>query len=343
VTGANRSEILGTLGTFGNSQPNLFLINPNGIIFGKNASLDVQGSFMGTTANGVQFGNLGNFSATNPQEVPLLTINPSALFVNQINKSAAIQNNSVAYAGTDPAGFDVYGLRVPDGKSLLLVGGNVSMDGGELNAYGGRVELGGLAAPGNVNLLVNGDSLSLKFPDNVARADVSLINEAFVYVEAAGGGDIAINARNIDILRGSQLSAGIGQGLGTPETVAGDITLNATGEIKVADSGSRISNLVREDSKGNGGKISIDSSSFLLTDGARLSASTVGQGNAGNIDINVTGAVKISGSQDGNVSAIFTDVATGAKGYGGNIRISSGSFSLHLHHCRHCPSGGQWW
>jgi filamentous hemagglutinin family protein len=84
VTGANRSEILGTLGTFGNSQPNLFLINPNGIIFGKNASLDVQGSFMGTTANGVQFGSQGNFSATNPQPVPLLTINPSALFENQI-------------------------------------------------------------------------------------------------------------------------------------------------------------------------------------------------------------------------------------------------------------------
>ncbi len=77
VTGRNRSEILGTLGTFGNSVPNLFLINPNGIIFGENARLNVQGSFVATTANGVQFGNQGFFSATNP-EVPssLLTINP---------------------------------------------------------------------------------------------------------------------------------------------------------------------------------------------------------------------------------------------------------------------------
>ncbi len=39
VTGNNPSEILGRLGTFGNSSPNLFLINPNGIVFGKNASL----------------------------------------------------------------------------------------------------------------------------------------------------------------------------------------------------------------------------------------------------------------------------------------------------------------
>ncbi len=215
VTGSNRSEILGRLGTFGESKPNLFLMNPNGIIFGENARLDVQGSFVATTANELQFGNQGSFSATNPQAPTLLTVNPSALLFNQVNQNAAIQNNSVARAGTNPAGFNVYGLRVLDGKSLLLVGGNVTMNRGGLNAFGGRVELGGLAAPGNVNLVVNGDNLSLKFPENVTYTDVSLTNQARVFLEAAGGGEIAINARNIDILRGSQLSTGIGQGLGT--------------------------------------------------------------------------------------------------------------------------------
>ena len=57
VTGNNPSEILGRLGTLSSSSPNLFLINPNGSVFGENASLDVDGSFGGTTANGVQFGN----------------------------------------------------------------------------------------------------------------------------------------------------------------------------------------------------------------------------------------------------------------------------------------------
>ncbi|MBR8840462.1 MAG: filamentous hemagglutinin N-terminal domain-containing protein, partial [Stigonema ocellatum SAG 48.90 = DSM 106950] len=163
VTGGNASKIFGTLGVLGNA--NLFLINPNGIIFGPSSSLDVRGSFVGTTANAIQFGNQGFFSATNPEAPsPLLTINPSALFYNQI-AAASIQNNSVALlAEKDPAGFDVSGLRVPDGKSLLLVGGNISMDGGQLNAYGGRVELGGLISPGFVGLNVDGDKLSLNFP-----------------------------------------------------------------------------------------------------------------------------------------------------------------------------------
>ena len=47
VTGNNPSEIMGRLGVLGNA--NLFFMNPNGIIFGENASLDIRGSFLATT------------------------------------------------------------------------------------------------------------------------------------------------------------------------------------------------------------------------------------------------------------------------------------------------------
>ena len=54
VTGSNPSQIFGKLGVVeGNA--NLFLINPNGIIFGSKASLDLRSSFVATTANSIQF------------------------------------------------------------------------------------------------------------------------------------------------------------------------------------------------------------------------------------------------------------------------------------------------
>ncbi|MCC5661344.1 filamentous hemagglutinin N-terminal domain-containing protein [Nostoc sp. XA010] len=173
VTGGSASSIDGIIRA--NGTANLFLINANGIIFGQGAQLNIGGSFVGTTANALQFGNRGFFSATEKNiPSPLLTINPSALLFNQINQNAAIQNNSIAAAGKHPAGFNALGLQVPDGKSLLLVGGNLSMNGGRLNAFGGRVELGGLTQPGSVALGVDGDNLSLRFPENVARSEVSL-------------------------------------------------------------------------------------------------------------------------------------------------------------------------
>ncbi len=324
VTGANPSNIFGTLGVAG-GDANLFLINPNGILFGANARLDIGGSFVGTTANALQFSNLGLFSAMDKNiPAPLLTIKPSALLFNQINQNATIQNNSVAPAGIDPAGFDNYGLRVPNGKSLLLVGGNVSMNGGRLNANGGRVELGGLSESGSIALGVNGDNLSLKFPENVARASVSFTNGSGVYVAGAGGGSIAVNAKNIEILQESAISGGIGVGLGTPETVAGDITLNATGEIKVAGAGSSVRNFVRLGSQGNGGNITIDSGSFSLRDRARIGTATFGQGNAGNVTVQAKDAVSLVGQP----TAILSTVEAGGVGNGGNIDINAATLSL---------------
>ena len=330
VTGRKPSEILGTLGTFGNSQPNFFLINPNGIVFGENASLDVGGSFVATTANanGINLGETGLFNATEPGKSNLLAVNPSALFFNAVNNQAGIINRSRAtstvlgIALNGDANRPINGLQVLDAKSLLLVGGDVSLDGGRLSTPGGRVELGGLAAPGNINFLFDGDNLKLGFPENVARADVSLTNQAFVGVEADGGGDIVINTRNLDILQGSKLSGGIGQGLGTADTVAGDITLNATGEIKVLDAGSNIRNLVGLGSQGNGGNITIDSGSFLLGEGGVLGASSFGKGNAGNVTVSAKDAISLI---DGY---ILSTVEAGGVGDGGNIDINTATLTL---------------
>jgi filamentous hemagglutinin family protein len=324
VTGSNKSEILGRLGTFGESEPNLFLINPNGIVFGKDASLDVRGSFVATTANALQFGLQGFFSATNPQPPSqLLRVNPSAFLFNQINQNAAIENNSVAPAGQDSAGFDAFGLRVADGKSLLLLGGNVLMDGGKLNAYGGRVELGGVTEAGNINLAVNGASLSLKFPDAVARADVFLANQAGVLVNGLNGGDIAVNARNLEISGESGLFAGIRFGLGTPNSKGGNIDINVTEAVDLTEN-SFIYNTLQRTATGKAGDININAGSVNLESGSVLSVSTYGKGDAGNIFMTASDGVSLKGRD----TEIFNDVEPGAVGNGGETNIKASSLTL---------------
>ncbi|MBD2461532.1 filamentous hemagglutinin N-terminal domain-containing protein [Oscillatoria sp. FACHB-1407] len=73
VTGRNHSDINGTLGVLGSA--NLFLINPNGIVFGANAQLDVGGAFFASTSNSLLLGNGLEYSATDPQAPPLVVVN----------------------------------------------------------------------------------------------------------------------------------------------------------------------------------------------------------------------------------------------------------------------------
>jgi filamentous hemagglutinin family protein len=283
VTGRNRSEILGVLGTIGNSNPNLFFINPNGIIFGPNARLDVGGSFVATTANGVQFGTQGVFSTSNP-EIPssLLTINPSALLFNQI--AASIQNNSRSPASNgSPLRESAFGLRVPDDRSLLLVGGDMSMTGGGLNAFGGRVELALLASSGTVGLSVNENNLSLNVPGDLARGNLSLTNGAQIDVSDRGQGSVTINARNIEMLGASNIFAGIKSGLQAVGSPSQDITIDGTGVVKMTQD-SRINNLVEPGSTGDAGNINIKASRVEIT-GGQVRTRTLGNGNAGHINI----------------------------------------------------------
>ncbi|MFN6569521.1 filamentous hemagglutinin N-terminal domain-containing protein [Dendronalium sp. ChiSLP03b] len=313
VTGGSRSDILGKLGVLGNA--NLFLINPHGIVFGPNASLDVGGSFIATTANALQFQNQGIFSASNPNAPPLLTIKPSAFLFNQI---ATQPINSI-----ENRGF----LSVPDGQSLLLVGGKISptltatgaiLNEGFLSAPSGRVELGGLTAAGTVGLNVDGNSLSLSFPDGITLADVALTESALINV-SGDGGSIAINARNLDIF-GGFLLAGINSGRGSVNTQAGDITLNATGAITVASSenfDSQIFNSLSEEAVGKGGNINIKARS-LSFEKTSMSTFTNGLGNAGNISIQVGDSVAIANS------FFATSVSENGIGEGGDINIKAG-------------------
>lgn len=178
---------------------NVFLMNPQGIIFGRGAQLNIGGSFVATTANAIRFPDGAEFSLTSAVEPTnsLLSVNPSAFLFNQI-QAAPIINRSIANAGRDPSNsFGVFGLRVPDGRSLLMVGGDINTDGGGIVAFGGRIDVGGVQGSGTVDLNQNGNVLRLQFPENVSRANVLNRNGSNLIVAADSGGNIAITAQNI--------------------------------------------------------------------------------------------------------------------------------------------------
>ncbi|MBW4464382.1 MAG: filamentous hemagglutinin N-terminal domain-containing protein [Pegethrix bostrychoides GSE-TBD4-15B] len=260
VTSADRSEIFGTLGTFSNA--NLFFMNPNGILFGANASLDLGGSFAATTANGIQFGEQGFFNATNPEAPALLTINPSAFLFNQIPTDNLPTITNQANTG--------FGLRVRNGQNLLLLGGNVANDGGQLSAFEGRVEIGAVVGIGAVGL--NSDS-SFNFPTDLIRGDVSFTNRSQVDVTFKNAGDIRVTARSIDVSGESLLKAGINTNSGAVGSRAGDLNLNATGDVQIRQ-GSRIENDVNPGAIGNGGNLTITARSLLVEERSQISAST---------------------------------------------------------------------
>ena len=82
VTGDVASVIDGTLGILDGAGADLFFLNPNGIIFGRNAQLDVNGSFIASTADAIEFPGNGLFSALDPKSDVLLAVQPNAFLFN---------------------------------------------------------------------------------------------------------------------------------------------------------------------------------------------------------------------------------------------------------------------
>src|SRR5919199_1615197 len=128
VVGGNSSLINGLIQVTGGNA-NLYLMNPAGILFGANASLNVPAAFTATTANGIGFDG-GWFNAFGSNNYTALVGNPSA-FAFTMNQPGAIVN-----AGN---------LAVGEGQSVTLMSGTV-VSSGQVKAPGGQITLA--AVPG---------------------------------------------------------------------------------------------------------------------------------------------------------------------------------------------------
>ena len=311
VTGTNRSDILGTLGTYGNSQPNLFLINPNGIVFGENAQLNVGGSFFASTANSLVFDNDFEFSAANPQAPPLLTINVPLGLQYDANPGSIVNQS-------------VVGLQVQTGKTLALVGGDVTMQTSILFAPEGSIELGSVAGNSRVNLIPTSTGYTLGYENIENFQDIRLTQNAFVFTNNnINAGTIQVQGRNVTLSDGSFIATStFGSGKG------GNLIINASESVQVIGTSAdgRSSSLSAGTSgTGDSGDIRITTPALLVRDGADISAGTSGVGKGGNLIINASDSVQVIGTTaDGRFSSGLLALATSdATGDAGNLTITT--------------------
>ncbi|MBL1177199.1 filamentous hemagglutinin N-terminal domain-containing protein [Pantanalinema sp. GBBB05] len=243
VTGNNPSNLLGTLGVLGNA--NLFLLNPNGIIFGANARLDVRGSFTASTSDRFQFSDGSEFSAVNPQAPPLLTVTvPLGLQYGTARGSILNQANLVV------------------GQDLTLHGGSISSRGqltaanGELTVRSttGDIDLNHFAA--QTATITSAQNLNLIGSQLLTQGDLTLYAQDTVRVRDtvsqpvllwAGGQLLVQGDRAIDIFAlnhpNSHLVSGRDMILRSSSPVGGDAHYWAGGNIRIEQLDGSLGNL----------------------------------------------------------------------------------------------------
>jgi filamentous hemagglutinin family protein len=347
VTGGVFSDINGLVNTNG---ANFFLINPQGVVFGSNARLNVGKAFVATTADGIDLVNAGgkayNFGVSGAGDTSLLTVDSNVLF----NPTKLTMGGS----NSGSKGIINYGTLQTNNYSqyIGLIGGNVILDGqyggGKIVAPGGRVDLGGANSAGIITI----DDRGLVGSNGLKFSDVSLLNGGQVTVRAdrtlgtvntflnnvtAPGSSINISTNNLKLTNDrstvnaapSGLDAGLAINSGTKTATSGSININSTGNITL-DNAAYIKNTISSQSGGKIGDIKIVANSFDLNNSSTISARTDGTGDAGNISIKTTGNLTISGTDNPNLligkyrkALSKIDASTNGEGKAGKILINA--------------------
>ncbi|MBD2328074.1 filamentous hemagglutinin N-terminal domain-containing protein [Alkalinema sp. FACHB-956] len=333
VTGGTASNIDGLIKA--NGTASLFLLNPSGILFGPNASLNLGGSFIGTTANSVKFADGTEFSAVNSNHSPLLTMSaPIGLQMGsnpgniQVNGSGHTLKHAPSFLGPATRNPSIKGLRVQPGNTLALIGNGIQLTGGVLLAESGHVELGSGQA-GTVALDTTTSRWTFDYTSLPTLADIRLSQAALVDASGSPGGSIHLQGQTVQLQdssivmvqqRGSQNALG-GIEVNADLLELGGVLPNRDPSLILSE------NLGR----GQGNHIEVSARQIVARDGGRLITTTFRNGGAGgNLTVNATESIDLSGYSPLDVAAtsgIITPSNAGA-GKGGDLIVNTSDLML---------------
>jgi filamentous hemagglutinin family protein/prepilin-type processing-associated H-X9-DG protein len=334
VTGGNVSNIDGLIRTLNsNNSVSLFLMNPAGIVFGQNASLNIGGSFVGTTANSIKFADGVEFSAVNPGATPLLTMSvPIGLQMG--SNPGAISVQGTGHRLAQPSFFSPIiqqnnptGLGVSSGNTLALIGSAIALDGGVLLAPSGHVELGSFRG-GSIGINTEFPRWNFDYGNVRQFADIRLSQQALVDASGTPAGSLHLQGRNISFLDGSVARL---QNLGG--TALGDLVINASGLLEMRQVGTYgfPNNLLSVENMGTGtdSNLIVSAQQLQVQDGGVITTKTFSAGTGGNISIKVIDSINLDGwSAIDRTVVTAIGAATLAAGNGGNLTVASNQLKI---------------
>ncbi|BAZ24482.1 filamentous hemagglutinin family outer membrane protein [Kalymmatonema gypsitolerans NIES-4073] len=329
VTGGSISNIDGLIRTLGTA--NLFLINPNGIVFGPNAQLNIGGSFFASTASSLKFADGTEFRTDGTQTTPLLTISvPLGLQFGQNPGKITVQGSghNLTY---DQSTFgtirgDVPGLQVQPGRTLGLVGGDVVLEGANLRAESGRIELASVASPGLVSLTQNDSGFTLGYSGIENFGNILLCQKASVDASGEGGGSIQVQSRQLSVKDGSSILS-----ITSGSKPGGDFTVNATELVELvgeSSDGNYASSLLTESQgAGSSGDLLINTRKLTTTDGAYVSTFITSSGDGGNLTVKASDSVELLG-RGIYESGLYTGTSPGSSGNAGELKVETRNLNV---------------
>ena len=294
VTGNDVSDIFGRLGVDGTAS--LYLLNPNGFLFGPDARLDIPGSFFASTATSLDLGDGVEFSAIAPAPVPMLMVSvPLGLQPGR------------TFAGD-----------IVSRSEQLRVGGSLGLAASTIELQGGQI----LQSDGDIHIQAI-KSLEVRGSNTVGLP--SWIATGFAPSTGGTAGDILIETGRLVLEDGGLISTLLfEEGEGGDLIIWSEESVELRGQSPLG-SFSFISAGVDSSATGNAGNIIVNTSRLVLEDGAQISSVILGEGNAGNVEIRANELVELRGKSEfsESASAISTRVRLGATGNAGDLLIET--------------------
>jgi filamentous hemagglutinin family protein len=245
----------------------------------------------------------------------------------------------ITFSGTNSTGKGV----------TLLTSTNNTQTAGDITLNAPTIEMANGADllslnPGGGNagdiMLTASGSLSLSGNDHeqeiMDQANIQAITES-----GGNAGRIDIEVGTLNLNDGARIQSGTqSSGAGNTTVITATESINLSGQQPSSKSISAITSYAGGYGQAaSGGDISITAPRINLNDGARISANTVGGGNGGNVQINATESLRLSGRYGGetpdnaiegnkNGSRIEAQAADGATGDAGSVRIDAKDIQL---------------